>query len=127
MSLITLEDLSAHIQQGITKADSIEWANAAINDASGLVLTYCERLDEPWDATTVPAGVALVVKRVASRLFTNPMQRTNYTGPEGLNYSGGPVRLLTDDEREALNAFKSSMKQSASVRMSFAPYLVNKA
>jgi len=49
-----------------------------------------------------------VATRVAARSWTNPMQRTSYTGPEGLAYAGPDVgaRLLTPDERAALDALR---------------------
>ena len=85
---------------------------------------YCERFTNPWTAQTVPVGVKLIVKRIAARLFTNPQQRSSYTGPDGLNYSGGPVRLLTDDEREGLDPYKPSKKKVGTVRMAAAPWMV---
>ncbi|MBI1377247.1 MAG: hypothetical protein GC157_07175 [Frankiales bacterium] len=104
MGLITEPELQTHIRQVTTWSPTIQAsAAAAIEDASGLVLEYCEWLETPWTDATAPASAKLVVKRLAARLFDNPQQRVSYTGPEGLNYSGGPVRLLTDDEKATLD------------------------
>lgn len=51
----------------------------------------------------VEAARAVAV-RIAARLWTNPDSRTNFNGPEALNYGSTPdlVRLLTMDERGML-------------------------
>ncbi len=119
MDLITIEEFQAHIQQTAAFSDSyLASAQAAITDASETVLAECERTT--W--ATPPASVALIVKRLAARLFTNPQQRVSYSGPEGLNYTGGPVRLLTDDEREQLAQYKASRRRVGSITMARAPW-----
>lgn len=124
-SLITLPEFQAHLQRKTDfTADITASAEAAITDASGLVNGYENLSANAWTDATCPDGVKAVVKRVAARLFTNPDQRTSYTGPEGLNYAGGPVRLLTDDEREQLNPFVARRSRVGMIRVSPAPWSV---
>ena len=123
-AIITLEDLQLHLQQTTTySAFLTSSANADIDDAEAAVHAYCERFTNPWTALTVPVGVVLIIKRVAARLVTNPQQRSSYSGPDGLTYSGGPVRLLTDDEREALDPYKASRKKVGSIRTGIAAWM----
>lgn len=123
MGLITVDEFQAHIQQSAAFSGTyLESAEAAIEDASAVVLVECERT-AAW--VTTPTDVKLVVKRLAARLFTNPQQRVSYTGPEGLNFSGGPVRLLTDDERDALAPYKASRKRVGAIRMGVAAWMRN--
>lgn len=125
MALITISELEAHLQQSLAfSTNSAEEAQAAIDDASAAVNGYKNLASHGWDATTCPASVKLVVKRVAGRLLTNPQQRTSYTGPDGLNYAGGPVRLLTDDEREQLDAWAPRKSKVGMIRMTAAPWSV---
>lgn len=125
-ALITISDLQLHLQQTANFSETITAAaNADIEDASAAVLAYCERTPSAWTAETVPAGVALVVKRVAGRLLTNPQQRSSYSGPDGLTYTGGPVRLLTDDEREQLDPYKASKVRVGSMRLGVASWMRN--
>jgi hypothetical protein len=125
MALITISDLEAHLQQALAfSANGADAAQAAIDDASGAVNGYKNLASHGWDATTCPDSVKLVVKRVAGRLLTNPQQRTNYTGPDGLNYTGGPVRLLTDDEREQLDVWVPRSTKVGMIRMTAAPWSV---
>ena len=122
--IVTKADLELHLQQtiGASLADAAE---ACLQDAQDAAMNHCERIDDPWTSETMPLGVALIIKRVAARLFTNPQQRSSYTGPDGLNYTGGPVRLLTDDEREQLNAYKTSSKHVGSIRLGVAAWMRN--
>lgn len=124
MSIVTVDDLQRHLQQTVTFSEfHMGVAQQCLDDAEGAVLTYCEREGNPWTADTCPRGVFLIIERVAGRLLTNPQQRTSYSGPDGLNYTGGPVRLLTDDEREMLNPYKASRKRVGSIRMGIATWL----
>lgn len=123
-AIITLEELQLHLQQTTSYNEFLTAAaNADIDDAEAAVNAYCERFTTPWTALTVPVGVALIIKRVAARLLTNPQQRSSYSGPDGLNYTGGPVRLLTDDEREALDPYKASRKKVGSMRAGVAAWM----
>lgn len=124
MALITVSDLEAHLQQNMVGEASLASAEAAIDDASAAVNGYKNLAAHGWDVTTCPASVKLVVKRVAGRLLTNPQQRTSYTGPDGLNYAGGPVRLLTDDEREQLDGWVPRKSNVGMIRMTAAPWSV---
>ncbi len=125
MGLISLNDLQAHLQQTTTFSEKTQAsALAAIEDASGAVLQFCERTSDSWTESTAPAAAQLVTKRLAARIYTNPQQRTSYAGPEGLNYQGGPVRLLTDDEREMLTPLKASTVRVGSIRMGVAPWML---
>ncbi len=124
MGLITTAELQLHLQQttGLSEFYA-DVADLAIELASGTVLAYCHRTDSPWYATTCPGAVRLVTTRLAARLFTNPQQRTSYSGPEGLNYAGGPVRLLTDDEREMLDIYRPEERTVGTITMTVAPWL----
>lgn len=124
MGMITVAELELHLQQTMSSEASIGEAQAAIDDASAAVNGYENLSHHEWDDETCPGGVKLVVKRVAGRLLTNPQQRSSYSGPDGLNYSGGPVRLLTDDEREQLNAWVPRKKRIGMIRMTAAPWSV---
>ena len=125
MALITVSDLEAHLQQALAfNADHAEAAQAAVDDASAAVNGYKNIGAHGWDATTCPDSVKLVAKRIAGRLLTNPQQRTSYTGPDGLNYAGGPVRLLTDDEREQLDPWAPRSTKVGMIRVAAAPWSV---
>jgi len=125
MGLITIDELQAHLQRKTAFSDEIQAsALAAIEDASGIIEGYRNLASYNWTDVTCPAGVKAVVKRVAGRIFTNPDQRTSYTGPDGLNFSGGPVRMLTDDEREQLDPFDPRRSHVGMIRMVPAPWSV---
>jgi hypothetical protein len=120
--ILTVADLELHLQQTIG-ASLTSAAEASLQDAQDAVMNYCERGDVPWTAATLPMGVALIIKRIAGRLLANPQQRSSYSGPDGLTYTGGPVRLLTDDEREQLDPWKVSRKAVGSIRMGVASWM----
>lgn len=106
--LITVPELQAHLQRKTGfSADILLSAESAIADATSIVSVYIRTDVSALTAPTTPQwkidAAKGVCKRVAGRIFTNPDQRTSYTGPDGLNYSGGPVRVLTDDERAQLD------------------------
>jgi hypothetical protein len=117
MAILTLADLEATIQQTVIGEQEELNAQSAIDDASAIVNAYCERVADPWDDSTAPLAAVVVAKRLASRLYLNPQQRTSYSGPEGLTFTGTPVRLLTDDEREALDRLRASRRRVGSVRL----------
>ena len=124
MALLTLEDLQLHLQQSTELSEFYQDAAlAAIDDASGAVMGYLQLPDDTWTDQTCPSGVKLVAKRVAARLFSNPQQRTSYSGPEGLNFAGGPVRLLTDDEREQLGAYQPQHKRVGTIGLGIASWM----
>ncbi len=124
MGLITTTELQLHLQQTTDLSPFYaDVAELAIELASDAVLAYCHRTGSPWYATTCPGAVRLVATRLAARLFTNPQQRTSYSGPEGLNYAGGPVRLLTDDEREMLAIYRSEDRTVGTINLTVAPWM----
>jgi hypothetical protein len=123
VAIITVAELQLHLQQTVALNDFYaDVAELSVELASGAVLSYCHRLTRPWYSTNAPAPVKLVALRLAARLFTNPQQRTSYAGPEGLNYSGGPVRLFTDDEREILNEFRGEDRTVGTIGLSLASW-----
>lgn len=124
MAIVTPEELSLFLQTSITSESNTAAAEQAANLASGAVNAYCGRHQSPWDVDTAPAPVKLVALRLAARLYENPTQRTAYSGPEGLSFSGSPVRILTDDEREALGEFRARHKRVGSFRMTAAAWSV---
>jgi hypothetical protein len=102
MSIITVAELQISLQQTVTFSDfHTEVAQQCCDLASAEVVLFCPK-GADWTPETAPLSAKLVALRLAGRLMTNPQQRTSYSGPEGLNYSGGPVRLLTDDEKKSL-------------------------
>lgn len=122
--IVSKAALELHLQQTIG-ATLVTAAEACLQDAQDAAMDYCERVDDPWTSVTIPMGVALIIKRIAGRLFTNPQQRTSYSGPDGLNYTGGPARILTDDEREQLDPYKVSKKRVGSMRLGVAAWMRN--
>lgn len=117
MPVLTLADLEATIQQTLSSEFDTTNAQSAIDDASAIVNWYCERSEAPWNAATVPGSAHVVAKRLAARLFLNPAQRTSYSGPEGLTFTGSSVRLLTDDERETLDRLRPSTRRVGAIRL----------
>lgn len=102
MSIITVAELQLSLQQTVTLSEfHTQVAQQCCDLASAEVILYCPK-GSAWTEETAPLAAKLVALRLAGRLMANPQQRTSYTGPEGLNYSGGPVRLLTDDEKKSL-------------------------
>lgn len=58
--------------------------------------------------TTIPDTVALVVKRIAARIFKNPTGRTSYSA-DTMSYQSSPdiaPRVLTGDEMAALRTYR---------------------
>lgn len=123
MAILTIQELADHLQMSIVGDIPEAAAQAAIEDASAVVINFCGRVSQPWDEATGPEAVKAVAKRLAARIYENPAQRTSYAGPDGLTFSGGPVRLLTDDEREQLMMFRRRSSKVGHIASPSAPWL----
>lgn len=122
--LISAEDLGIYLTQDLSQDPKKTQAEGAIAMASSVVMSYCRRFgDAEWDANTVPAGVTVVVKRLATRAFNNPNMITMYTAANGQQFQGPPQRLLWDDEREMLDPFRASNEAIGTIRMGMPAYL----
>lgn len=117
--LLSVEELASHIQQTIPDA---LWGSAedACDDATTLIRAHLKSDLADLAGWRLDAA-KLVAKRSAARFFTNPAQRTSYSGPEGLAYQGGPVRLLTDDEKATLDTLR--VVRVGAIRMGVAPWM----
>lgn len=104
--LVTADELGQHMGRAIAE-DAQADADEAIKAASAAVNHAAQRTgDDAWTADTVPGIARLTCLRSAARLLNNPEQRTTYTGPEGLSYSGSPSSILSKEERGDLAAFR---------------------
>lgn len=105
LDLAGVEDLEQRLQQTIPTA-SRGSAQEALDFAHALVRGYCGK---QITGTETHAGVARgVIIDSAARLFTNPVMRSAYTGPEGLTYTPAAAdAMLTSWEREALSALRT--------------------
>lgn len=119
--LLSVDELARHLQQTIP--DTL-WVSAedACDDAATLIRAHL-RSDLADLAGWRLDSAKLVAKRSAARFFTNPQQRTSYSGPEGLSYQGGPVRLLTDDEKAILDGLKGDSVAVGTISMAVAPWM----
>ena len=104
---IARADLALELRTAIVAAD-YDAADAACADAWACICTYLGA--DPAALTLDPWQVGAaqkVAKRVAARFFTNPLDRSAFSGPEGMSYTTSPLvssRLLTPDERAMLDA-----------------------
>lgn len=126
MTILTVDGLRSATQDKITSDESIAYAESAIADAEGVVIELaCGRSLDDWDANTIPSGILAIIKRIAASLYKNPQQRTSYTGPDGLNYNGGAVRLLSDSDRELCGRFDPQKTHVGSMRLAVASWMRN--
>lgn len=105
-TLISRADLEAYLGRTISSADQ-ESADAAVNAATAMVNAYLgfDVVDADLvDATdlAVCSGVAV---RCAAQWFTNPQDRSSYSGPEGLSFTASPQmlsRIMSEADRATL-------------------------
>jgi hypothetical protein len=99
---LTVADLEEHMQRRVPPGD-MDAAVAAVTDAWAIVVTHIGHDPAPEESTTA----LHVAKRVAVRIFRNPLDRASYHGPEGLEFAQSAAvqsRLLTADEKLLLDA-----------------------
>lgn len=107
--LVSAADVATYLDDPVDETD--QRLLAAVDDAWSAVSTYLR-----FDPATLDAGdwkrisAAMVAKRCAARLFTNPLDASNVTmSPESGSWSSnrliGP-RIFTDDEREQLDVIR---------------------
>lgn len=115
--LVSVVELGQHIGKTIG-SDTVADAEEAIRAASAAVNHAASRHGETaWTQDTVPGIARLICLRCASRLLTNPEQRTTFNGPDGLSFAGSPTRILTQEEREDLAPFRSDRSDMQAIRM----------
>jgi len=87
--LVTVTDLENHLHRTISTKDdpaaqaAVDFATALVWDVVGFDVTGDDYTIDPNDLLIVK-GIAL---RIAAQWFTNPEDRAQYAGPEGLSYT----------------------------------------
>ena len=114
--LVTVTDLENHLHRTIATKDdpaaqaAVDFATALVWDVVGFDVTGDDYTIEANDLQIVK-GIAL---RIAAQWFTNPEDRAQYAGPEGLSYTASPQmlsRIMSEADRRTL----------VSVQMRYAP------
>lgn len=113
--LIEVADLEAHMGRSIAQ-DDLAIALEAIRSASGAVLHAAGR-ETPWPDGAMPEIARTICLRCAQRMLTNPEQRQSFAGPEGLSFSGSPVRILTQEERDDLAQYGPKVRRGGVIAM----------
>lgn len=109
MALVVLAAFEDRLGRTLTDLDEIDRANAALEDASTVVL---EAGDSTWDETTVPDAAATVVLTVARRVFENPEGATQKSvGDLSVSYGSvssgsvaNPLELTSKERRRVRKA-----------------------
>ena len=113
---VTVTDLENHLHRTISTKDdpaaqaAVDFATALVWDVVGFDVTGDDYTIEANDLQIVK-GIAL---RIAAQWFTNPEDRAQYAGPEGLSYTASPQmlsRIMGEADRRTL----------VSVQMRYAP------
>lgn len=100
-ALVTVDDLAARLGV-VLEPDTTEYDRAAavLLEASVLAAAEAGPVGEAWTADTVPAQVAVVVRRSAARVFTNPSGAAQTTtGPYSISWSSTSQAYLSRDEK----------------------------
>ena len=107
--LVTVTDLETHLHRTISTKDDPA-AQAAVDFATALVWDVVG-FDVTGDDYTIEANDLLIVKgialRIAAQWFTNPEDRAQYAGPEGLSYTASPQmlsRIMGEADRRTLTS-----------------------
>lgn len=109
MALVALTDFEDRLGRTLTDAAEISRANAAIEDASTVVL---EVGDSTWTSADVPDAAATVVLSVARRVFENPEGATQKSvGDLSVSYGSvssgsvaNPLELTSRERRRVRSA-----------------------
>lgn len=103
MTLATVEQMASRLQGGIATGD-YERAEAALNDASALVLDLVDDDTRTRWETDPPTAVVAVVCQAAIRGFMNPHGiRSERQGDYQYELESATGIILTDDERRTVN------------------------
>ena len=115
--LVTVTDLENYLHRSIAVKDD-DSAQAAVDFAAALVGDVVGFDVATTTDYTVSDADVLIVKAIALRIavqwFTNPEDRAQYSGPEGLSYTASPQmlsRIMSEADRRTL----------VSVQMRYAP------
>jgi len=107
--LVTVTDLENHLHRTISTKDdpaaqaAVDFATALVWDVVGFDVTGDDYTIEANDLQIVK-GIAL---RIAAQWFTNPEDRAQYAGPEGLSYTASPQmlsRIMGEADRRTLTS-----------------------
>lgn len=111
MGLVTIKDLE--VELGTIPPDRAQSAEKACKRASDAVLGHLRTTEAALVALAAATegdrqrveSVKGIAMGVAIDVFTNPKDRANYSGPEGLAWSGTPRarRTLFGSEKDALD------------------------
>lgn len=109
MALVALAEFEERLGRTLTDAAEISRANAALDDASTVVL---EAGDSTWTDADVPDAAATVVLTVARRVFENPEGATQKSvGDLSVSYGSvssgsvaNPLELTSKERRRVRKA-----------------------
>ena len=116
---LTRRDLEARLRAKVA-AEDIPAAEAACAEAMAAVQVYCGRTFTGSEDNF--AAVLGVAARLARDSFANNLDRTSFSGPEGLSFVPRP-RILTGDEKSILNGFRKRSSMVGSARMGVAAWM----
>ena len=106
-TLTSRDDLEIYLHRTISSADQASadaacgFADAAVIDTLGFD-PVAGAYDLTASEVTLLRGIAV---RIAAQWFTNPEDRSSYSGPEGLSYSASPdmlSKVLSEADRRTL-------------------------
>lgn len=106
--LVTVTDLETHLHRSIAVKDddsaqaAVDFAAALVGDVIGFdVVTTTDYAVTDTDLAVCKA----VALRIAAQWFTNPEDRAQYSGPEGLSYTASPQmlsKIMSEADRRTL-------------------------
>lgn len=105
--LVTVTDLETYLHRSIAVKDddsaqaAVDFATVLVNDVIGFDVTGNDYAVADSDRAIAKA----IALRIAVQWFTNPEDRTSYSGPEGLSYTASPQmlsRIMSEADRRTL-------------------------
>ena len=105
--LVTVTDLENHLHRTISTKDdpaaqaAVDFATALVWDVVGFDVTGDDYMIAPNDLLIVKS----IALRIAAQWFTNPEDRAQYSGPEGMSYTASPQmlsRIMSEADRRTL-------------------------
>ncbi|MBK8640628.1 MAG: hypothetical protein IPN92_21035 [Chromatiaceae bacterium] len=105
--LLTVTDLENHLHRAIATKDddsalaAVLFAVACVTDVVGFDVMGDEYTVTESDQA-LAKGIAV---RIAAQAFTNPEDRAQYSGPEGLSYTASPQmlsKIMSEADRRTL-------------------------
>lgn len=107
--LLTVTDLETHLHRAIAVKDddsaqaAVDFAVALVGDVVGFDVT-----GDDYDVTDADVLIVKAIAvRIAAQWFTNPEDRAQYAGPEGLSYTASPQmlsRIMGEADRRTLTS-----------------------